>query len=713
MAELEKPVLPLAPHIRLSAHLRVLLEDRERMLDSLLDNLEGMVYCCLCDPDWTMVFISQGCQGLTGYLPSEMLYNHRISFEQITHPSDRSAVRAQAMTSAQTGHSFEVEYRIIHADGGVRWVLERGKALYNEAGEVEALEGFIQDITLRKHSEQMALAAEERYRSIFENAIEGIYQTTPSGKYLNFNPALARIYGYDSTEDLIKGISDIQNQLYVDPGKREEFVRLMQAQGRVQHFEAQVYRKHGDIIWITENAREVRDSEGNLLFYEGTVEDITERKNYEQQIEYQATHDSLTGLPNRTLLSDRLQQCISFADRYRSKVAVAFVDLDQFKMINDSMGHHVGDELLVIMASRLSECVRESDTVVRLGGDEFVLLITGLQRVEDVSQSMQRVLAEVGKPVAINGRDYAVSCSIGVSLYPDDGKDYSTLLKNADSAMYKAKQAGRNNFQFYTRELNAVLLERLEIEYRLRRALENDEFQLYYQPKIDISTGQICGMEALIRWLPPQQAMVPPASFISVAEETGLIEEIGHWVLMTACNKARELKEKFGRACPVAVNVSPRQFRQPGLVGMIESVLSTSGLDPECLEIEITESMLADDTEKFIETLHGLKALGIGLAIDDFGTGYSSMAYLKHFPIDRLKIDKAFVDDLETEPANLPILRAIVALGQSLGLKVIAEGVETDFQYEYLRSIGCDEYQGYYFSKPIPAEMLEHMLASA
>ena len=707
----EAQVLPFAPQFKLSANLRALIEDRERMLDSLLNNLEGMVYCCLCDEHWTMVFISQGCRSLTGYEPRDMLYNQRISYEQITHEADRGLVRQRLYTAISGGMHFEAEYRIVHADGSVRWVLERGSPLYNDMGEVEALEGFIQDITLRKNSEEAAREAEARYRSIFENAIEGIYQTTPSGSYLNFNPALARIYGYDSPEDLIRGISDIQKQLYVDPDKRQEFVSMMQAQGSVQHFEAQVYRKNGDIIWITENAREVRDADGQLMFYEGTVEDITERKNYEQQIEYQATHDSLTGLPNRTLLADRLQQCISFADRFNTKVAVAFVDLDQFKLINDSMGHHIGDELLVAMAERLAGCVRESDTVVRLGGDEFVLLITSLQKVEDISQSMQRVLAAIAQPFMINSWDYAVSCSIGVSIYPDDGNDFNTLLKHADTAMYKAKQAGRNNFQFYTSELNSVLLERLDIEYRLRHAIENREFQLYYQPKIDLASGAICGAEALIRWQPPGEAMISPSSFIPIAEETGMIEDIGCWVLEEACRMARVLKETLGRTVPIAVNVSPRQFRQPGLAQLVEAALAESGLDPAGIELEITESMLVHDTEKFIETLHALKAVGVSLAIDDFGTGYSSMAYLKHFPIDRLKIDKAFVDDLEQEPTNMAILRATVALGQSLGLKVIAEGVENAAQYDYLRRIGCDEIQGYYFSRPVTAEALSAMLA--
>ncbi len=694
----------------INASLQAKLENSERMLKALLNNLDGMVYCCLWDDRWTMVFVSDGCKQLTGYDAHSLVSDPSISYEAITSPEDRGRVRQTIEEAISRRQRFSVEYRIIHADGGTRWVSERGCPLYNERGEVEAIEGFMQDITQRRLSEAAAREAEERYRSIFENALEGIYQTSPDGRYLNFNPALARIYGYESAVELILGICDIQKQLYVDPFKREEFIALMSAHGQVSNFEAQVYRKNGEIIWISENAHEVRDRNGELLFYEGTVEDITERKNYEQQIEYQATHDALTGLPNRTLLADRLQQYIGMADRYASKVAVAFVDLDQFKLINDSMGHHAGDELLKIMAARLSGCVRESDTVVRLGGDEFVLLLTGLHKIEDISESMQRVLSSVAGPCAIEGRDFIVSCSIGISIYPDDARDTTTLLKYADSAMYKSKQSGRNNFQFYTDELNRRLMERLDMEYRLRQALEHDEFLLHFQPKLAFASGRICGAEALIRWQPASGGMVSPAEFIRVAEETGLIVDIGQWVLHSACRQAFRLNVLAGRELPIAVNVSPRQFRQSDLVSQVRSALQHSGLNPACLELEITESSLVHDTRSFIKTLQELKALGVKLAIDDFGTGYSSMSYLKDFPVDRLKIDQAFVSRLETEPSNIAILKAIIALGHSLNMKVIAEGVETAYQQAFLHGIGCDELQGYFFSKPLPVEAFEKLL---
>ena len=688
----------------------VAFKNDKHMHDALIHNLEGMLYCCLYDKDWTMVFVSNGCKELTGYVPEDLLHNQYISYEAVTFAEDRVMVRDTIQNALTEGNRYEVEYRINHADGSVIWVLERGNPIYNDAGVVIALEGYIQNIAKRKGIEQSLLAAELKYRSIFENTLEGIFQTTADGHYLIVNQSLAHMYGYSSPDELIHAFNSIQEQLYVKPGRREEFVQLLKENESVEKFESLVYRKDKSTIWISENARVVNDESGNILYYEGTVENITARKNYEEKLEYQAMHDSLTGLPNRNMLNDRLQLCINFANRYKNKMAVAFLDLDQFKLINDSMGHEVGDQLLVIMAKRLSSAVREIDTVVRLGGDEFVIVLTNIDDTNDIFMSMQRILEAVAVPLTINNMDYLVTCSIGVSIYPDDGLDANLLLRNADTAMYKAKKAGRNNFQIYTQALNAALTERVTLEYNLRQAIELEEFILHYQPKVDFATGKVCGAEALIRWQPEGQDLISPLKFINIAEETGLIETIGEWVLATACYKAKALQQKTGLHVPIAVNVSPRQFRQSNLANTIKKILAVTQLDPSYLELEITENTLIDDSSKFIETLHSLKKLGVKLAIDDFGTGYSSLAYLKDFPIDRLKIDKVFVSSIEEDPTNKAILKAIVVLGQSLGIEVIAEGVETQYQYDYLKSIGCDQLQGYYYSKPLPEQQFEQFL---
>lgn len=684
--------------------------NRQHMLDVLVENMDGLIYCTLYDDYWTMIFASIGCKALTGYDREDLIFNQKISYEEITYEADRETVRSKIGQAVNRGERFEIEYRIRRADGRVIWVSERGNPIYDQRGEIQAIEGIIQNITERKQMEQSLREAELRYRSIFENAIEGIFQSTRSGLYLMVNPALARMYGYSSPSELMDVLNNIDTQLYVDKGRRAVFVQAIEQSKNVHNFESLVYRKDGSTIWISENARAVYDEAGNLLYYEGTVEDITARKSYEVQLEYQATHDMLTGLPNRCMLNDRLLQCINFAARYKNKMAVAFLDLDQFKLINDSMGHEVGDQLLLIMSQRLSACVREVDTVVRIGGDEFVILLSNINGLSDIVTSMQRILGSVAEPCEIHGLNYLVTCSIGISVYPDDGTEPSVLLKNADSAMYEAKKAGRNNYQVYTQALNEALAERVMLEYKLRQALENEEFVLYYQPKMDFASGMICGAEALIRWQPQGEAMIEPVRFIEIAEETGLIEKIGEWVLLNACNKAVQIQQQIGRYVPIAVNVSARQFKQAQLPDMIKNILHITGLPAQYLELEITESTLIDDAAKFIETLHTLKTIGVQLAIDDFGTGYSNLAYLKDFPIDRLKIDKAFVINLEADASNLAILKAVVALGHSLDKKVVAEGVETQYQHDFLKSIACDELQGHHFSRPLPEAQFEALL---
>jgi len=686
------------------------VHNRQQMLNNLVDNLKGMVYCNIYDEHWTMLYISNGCEGLTGYSPDQLIHNQNISYEEVIAPEYRSYVRVEIAKAVETNTSFEIEYPIHHANGSVIWVSERGYPVYDDHGRVQALEGYIQDISDRKNVEASLKKAESRYRSIFENAIEGIFQSTLDGQYLVANPALAAIYGYESSAALISALNNIQHQLYVLPTRRDEFVKEITTKGKVHNFQSQIYRKDKSIIWISENARLVYDKDNQPIYYEGTVEDITELKNHAVEIEYQATHDNLTGLPNRYILNDRLQQSINFASRYNTKLAIVFVDLDQFKLINDSMGHSVGDQLLVSVSKRISNNVRDIDTVVRLGGDEFVILIPNVQTRQDIELSLGRLLNHMSAPLNINDFNFSITCSMGISVYPDDGKDPDTLLKNADSAMFKAKHTGRNNFQFFTPELNEKLTDRFNLEYKLRRAIEHKEFVLHYQPKFNLSTGQISGAEALIRWQPSDYETIYPLTFIQVAEETGLIVKIGQWVLNTACKKAKQLQQVTGKAIPIAINVSPKQFRQPNFVEIVQDALILSDLKPELLELEITENIMIEDTPKFIETLQQLKAIGVKLSLDDFGTGYSSLSYLKDFPIDQLKVDRAFVHAIEEDANNMAILKAIIILGQSLGLRVVAEGVETEFQFDFVKSVGCDEVQGYYFSKPLPEAHFDRLI---
>jgi len=674
-----------------------------RLLETLLANLDGMVYRCRDDEQWTMEFVSEGCFELTGYQPQDLLFNHRISYENITHPDDRDAVRQVILSCLTAKRRFEMEYRIIRADGEVRWVWERGVGIYNATGTLDALEGYVQDVTARKEADQALLEAERRYRSIFENAIEGVFQSTPDGGYIAVNPALARIYGYKSPEDLIVSLRDIKHQLYVEPERRTEFMKMMEQFGSVSNFESRVYRRDGEIIWISENARAVHDDAGTLMFYEGTVEAITERKLYEAEIRHQATHDALTGLPNRTMLHNHLQRAVQNSRQKGSLTAVVFVDLDQFKFINDSLGHQVGDELLKTVAQRLVSCVRETDMVARQGGDEFVLVLQNQPDESNITEVLQRILTAVARPWVVGDREFHITCSIGVSRCPTDGRDVETLLKNADSAMYKAKELGRNNFQYFAGWMDAQVSNRLEMLVSLRRALDRDEFKLYYQPKISLASGRIIGAEALIRWISPEQGMVPPDRFIPFAEEAGLIVPIGEWVLRTACAQNKLWQDAGLVPIPVAVNLSPRQLDQ-NLPEFVRQVLVESGLAAAWLELEITENVVMRDAEKTVATLNALKRLGLQVSVDDFGTGYSSLSYLRRFPVDALKIDKSFVRDIARDTDSAAIVKAVISLGHILNLRVIAEGVEDQEQYNFLLENGCDEVQGYLLGKPMPVD---------
>jgi diguanylate cyclase (GGDEF)-like protein len=446
-----------------------------------------------------------------------------------------------------------------------------------------------------------------------------------------------------------------------------------------------------------------------------------ERKRYQVQLEHQANYDALTGLPNRSLLHDRMRQAV-YAQRTPHAMAVVFIDLDHFKFVNDSLGHGTGDQLLRGMADRLRAVLREGDTVARLGGDEFVVILNDQGGEEVIFRAMQRIMGEISQPMMIEGKELYVTCSAGISIYPQDGSDVDTLLRNADAAMYRAKDHGRNNFQFYTAEMNERINERLSLENALRRALERHELLLHFQQKIDLRSGAICGAEALARWSHPELGMLRPERFIPLAEETGLIVQIGEWVLRETCRQVRAWLDKGLRPGLVSVNLSARQFRQENLVRMVSRILEETGIDPRSLEIELTESMVMHNVATAIATLHGLKSLGVSLSVDDFGTGYSSLAYLKDLPIDTLKIDRSFVREIRAGEApegdgkrshEGVIAQAIIQLGHALNLKVIAEGVETEPQLQFLSRHGCDEVQGFFFGEPLPPEGFDKLLANA
>jgi diguanylate cyclase (GGDEF)-like protein len=439
-----------------------------------------------------------------------------------------------------------------------------------------------------------------------------------------------------------------------------------------------------------------------------------ERKRYQIELEHQANYDALTGLPNRSLLHDRLRQAVH-GQRTPHHLAVVFMDLDHFKLINDSLGHGTGDRLLKGMAERLRAVLREGDTLGRVGGDEFILILNDQANEEAVFRTMQRVTAKVAEPIVIDDKELYVTCSAGISLFPQDGRDVETLLRNADAAMYRAKEHGRANFQFYTSEMNERVSDRLALEGALRRALERREFTLHYQQMVDLRSGEITGAETLVRWSHPEWGLVRPARFIPIAEETGLIVALGEWVVHEAARQARAWRDAGLDPGIVSVNLSARQFRQEGLVRTVSRILEDTGLDPAALEMELTESMVMHNVESAIATLQGLKSLGVRLSVDDFGTGYSSLAYLKDLPIDTLKIDRSFVRDIGTgaDAEDGILAQAIISLGHAMHLKVIAEGVETDAQVHFLKRHGCDQVQGFLYGEPVPAGEFARLLERA
>ena len=583
--------------------------------------------------------------------------------------------------------------------------------------ELDLLVASANDMQDRTRAALNALSdSEARVRLLLDSTSEAIYGADTQGICIFANPACVRMLGYADEDDLIgRSIHDLIHHSHPD-GRHYPMedcaVRIATLAGQACHRNDEVHWRADGTCFPVEYWSHPMYKEGNLV---GTVVafiDISEHKQTEAELHRLAYFDNLTGLPNRTLFNDRLHQALTDARRRNRLVALMLLDIDRFKIVNDTLGHEAGDCLLREIAARLRHSIRDGDTVSRLGGDEFALVFADVGDIQGVAQLAQKVLSQFAMPVVIDGREVFTGASIGIALYPADTGDADSLLKFADSAMYHAKESGRNNYQFYSHEMTATVQARLRLETDLRRALDNREFFLHYQPQVDARSDRITGVEALLRWRDPEGNTIPPAQFIPLAEDTGLIVPIGKWVLETACAQLKRWRDAGHGELTLSVNVASRQFRDPMFRDTVSQAIAASGIPPQALELEITESILLEHSDETLRTLNALKTIGVTLAIDDFGTGYSSLSYLKRFPIDRVKIDQSFVRDLASDNDDLAIVRAIIALARAMRLSVIAEGVETGEQLALLRYEDCHEYQGYFFAHPMDADSVFARLRS-
>ncbi|ADE11632.1 diguanylate cyclase/phosphodiesterase with PAS/PAC sensor(s) [Sideroxydans lithotrophicus ES-1] len=620
--------------------------------------------------------------------------NYEVFLEHV-HADDRDLVN-RTWQQALLRQPYDIEHRIL-VNGEIRWVREKANLDFDAHGNAVYAIGTVRDITRYKQEEAtLRLAAR-----VFDSSGEAILITDENVRVVAVNHSFVAMSGYRSEEVMGK------NPRMLSSGRHDaEFYRAMWDDiNQHGYWQGEIWDKHksGRIYpkWMSITA--VRDEHGKVVNYISIARDTTEQTEAEKNIHFLAYYDVLTGLPNRTLLRDRLGQMIAVAHRDKHQFSLIFLDLDRFKYINDSMGHSVGDRLLQSVALRIQDCVREGDTVARLGGDEFIVL---LREAGESAASVvaQKLLIALATPYDLDGQVISTQASIGISIYPDQAQDADTLIKNADMAMYRAKEEGRNNFQFFVPEMNFRVDLLFSMEKDLRLALERGELFLQYQPQADLASGTLSGVEALIRWDHPVKGQVSPAEFIPVAEETGQIVAIGEWVLRTACSQMAEWRKTGMHDLTIAVNLSIRQLRQPDLAELIKSVLLETGLDARHLELEITEGIMMGDNQAAFRFLSEMQDLGVQLSIDDFGTGFSSLNYLKQMPVNKLKIDQSFIRDIETDEGDAAIIRSIISLGHRLNLRVIAEGVETQEQLDFLRIRGCDEIQGYFYSRPLLAE---------
>ncbi|HVO87704.1 MAG TPA: EAL domain-containing protein [Casimicrobiaceae bacterium] len=653
------------------------------------------------------ISVNRPLAAMVGYTEEEMC---SMTLRDIVPAEDLAASYEERNRIISGAVSSSVaEHRYVRKDGSIGFCIRTLSPVRDAAGNVSYLIATVQDISKRKSVENALIESQQQFEQLASHIPEAFWiYDVRSDSFVYMSPAFEHIAGrpFASAAEASKqwlSIVHIEDRRMVVAAQRTMITENLDIRYRL-------VRPDGTIRWVHSRGFPVRNAEGSVYRVAGTVEDVTERQLLEERLQYQAHYDALTSLPNRVLSADRLRQALEQARRKNWIVAVLFIDLDRFKVVNDTLGHAVGDRLLQQVSQRLRGCIRAGDTVGRLGGDEFVIVLSDLNQGPDAGRVAAKVIAAIGHPFELDGHEVFITASIGIAMCPEDGRDADALLRNADAAMFSAKNLGKNNYQFYTAAMNERALEKLILDSNLRRALERNEFVLHFQPKVSLATGAICGCEALLRWEVPGNGLVSPAQFVPLLEESGLIVPIGQWVVREACRQVQAWGAAGLHEIPVAVNLSARQFQHSDIAQVVASALDEFRIDPAMLELEVTETAAMRNAEETVHTLGRLKAIGVRIAIDDFGTGYSSLTYLKRFPVDALKLDRSFVKDLPDDLEDAAIARSVILLAHSLDLEVVAEGVETNAQLEMLAAHGCDQIQGYVFSIPVTAAAMTAML---
>jgi len=684
--------LVLRRHAQRYRRARLLLAGNEERLRLALDATRDGLW------DWDVsqrrVFFSEGYAALLGLTP-QALGDTREDWADRLHPDDRERA-LQALGVEGTEDHYENIYRMRHADGSYRWIHSRGRLLRDETGEPQRFLGIASDITQQRANDDSLRQA----AAVFDATQEGVLVTDPQQRIVHVNPAFSRITGYSADEVLGQHPSLLKSGRH-DKTFYQSLWHALQNRGA---WSGEVWnrRKSGEIYPQWQCIRVIHDEQGRISHYVAVFSDITALKRSQRELDYLAHHDPLSNLPNRLLFTERIAHALERSTGEQLRGAVLLIDLDHFKHINESLGHNVGDLLLKEVGDRLQQDLPSGSTLARLGGDEFGLLCENCAEAPQAAELAQRLLRCMESPFRLDGHELYIGASIGISLFPEDADSVEQILRNADSALFKAKSSGREGYAFYVQELTDYARQRVELASSLRHALDNHELRVYYQPLHDLHDGRQVGMEALVRWQHPQRGLVPPGEFIPIAEDNGLIGAIDAWVLEQACRQMVRWNAEGSALHFVAVNISSRLFSRGELDLKVAQVLAETGLAPAQLELEVTESAVMEDPTAAQVLLTRLRALGIRLAIDDFGTGYSSLARLKRLPVDKLKLDQSFVRGLPSDPEDAAIARAVIALGHSLDLKILAEGIEQQEQADFLRELGCDYGQGYYFGRPQP-----------